>query len=352
MAERPVDLRSDTVTRPTPGMRRAIAEAEVGDDVFGDDPTVKTLEERIAALTGKAAALFVPSGAMGNQLAIHCLTRPSDEVVVERLSHVMLYEQGGIGANSGCATLALEGQGGRIEPRQITHGYEWPSDDHVARRSLVCLENTHNRYGGVVVPLAHLAAVAAAARSIDAGVHLDGARLWNASVATGIPIATWAGVADTVMMCFSKGLGAPVGSILAGPADVMRHARRVRKRWGGGMRQVGILAAAGLYALDHHVERLAEDHARARRLAAALRGPGRHVPEPETNIIAIELQDPALDRDTLLAEMDRRGVRMTDFGPNRIRAVTHLDIDDPQATQAAEVFQTVVAEKLPAHARS
>jgi len=154
------------------------------------------------------------------------------------------------------------------------------------------------------------------------------------------------------MMCFSKGLGAPVGSILAGPADLMRQARRVRKRWGGGMRQVGILAAAGLYALDHHVERLAEDHARARRLAAALRGPGRHVPEPETNIIAIELQDPALDRDTLLAEMERRRVRMTDFGPNRIRAVTHLDIDDAQATKAAEVFQTVVAEKLPTHARS
>jgi threonine aldolase len=352
MSERLIDLRSDTVTRPTPGMRRAIAEAVVGDDVFGDDPTVQELERRVAALAGKDAALFVPSGHMGNQLAIHCLTRPGDEVIADRESHVVLFEQGGMAANSGCMAHVLDAPAGRLDPAQMLAAAGDSRDDHVSRLSLVCLENTHNRAGGAVVPLAHLTAVANAARTIGARVHLDGARLWNASAATGVPIVTWAAVADTVMMCFSKGLGAPIGSILAGPSDVVRQARRARKRWGGGMRQVGILAAAALYALDHHVERLADDHARARRLAAALRGRGRNVPEPETNIVAIELVDPALDRDALLEDLERRGVGMVDFGPRRIRAMTHLDVDDAQVTRAAEVFQTVAAERLAAPARA
>jgi threonine aldolase len=348
----PIDLRSDTVTRPTPGMRRAIAEAVVGDDVFRDDPTVRALEDRISALTGKPAAVFVPSGTMGNQLAIHSLTRPGDEVIAERLSHIILYEQGGLGANSGCLAHPLDGPGGRIDPQQIVSAHRDSEDEHIARLSLVCVENTHNRSGGRVIPLAHVQTVAAAARSIGARVHLDGARLWNAAVASGVPIATWAGLVDTVTMCFSKGLGAPIGSMLAGPADVIHEARRARKRWGGAMRQVGILAAAALYALDHHVERLAEDHARARRLAARLRGPGRHVPEPETNIVAIELNDPALERDAVLAELERRGVAMIDFGADRIRAVTHLDVDDAQVDRAADVFQAVAAERLPAASRS
>jgi len=275
----------------------------VGDDVYGDDPTVTELERRVAALAGMEAALFVPTGTMGNQLAVHAQTRPGEEVLLEAQSHIYLNEQGGIAALSGCLAHPLGGEGGVLEPATIAAAVRaYSDDDHVARVSLLCLENTHNRHGGAIVPLARLEALSAAARERGLRVHLDGARLWNASVATGVPVREWAARVDSLTMCFSKGLGAPVGSILIGPGDLVRSARRTRKQWGGGMRQVGVLAAAALHALDHHVERLADDHARARRLATGLRAvPGVKVPEPETNIVMIECTAPALEREALLA---------------------------------------------------
>ena len=341
-----VDLRSDTVTRPTPGMRRAIADAEVGDDVFGDDPTVLELERRVAHLAGKEAALYVPSGTMGNQLAIRVLTERGDEVLVEDESHIILWEQGGLAANSGCLARPVHGERGALTPEMVEAALSDASDDHVARLSLVCLENTHNRAGGVIVPLERQRATAAAARARGLSVHLDGARLWNASVATDIPIAEWAAPADTVMMCFSKGLGAPIGSILVGPAAAIARARRVRKLWGGGMRQVGIIAAACLYALDHHVARLADDHRRARTLAAGLAAvPGVRAPVPDTNLVYVHLEGEALDPQAILAGLDARGVRMSQYGPRLLRAATHLDVDDRGIERAIEAFQEVSGER-------
>jgi threonine aldolase len=343
-----VDLRSDTVTRPTPAMRRAMAEAVVGDDVLGDDPTVQELERRIAALAGKEAALYVPSGTMGNQVAIKCHTEPGDEVLLERESHIFVYEQGGLGANSGCLAHVLEGERGVLLPEQVVAAVRaWTHDEHVARVRLVCLENTHNRAGGAIVPLGRLRAVAEVARAQDVAVHLDGARLWNASVATGIPVSDWAATADSVMMCFSKGLGAPVGSVLTGPGDFIRRARRVRKRWGGGMRQVGILAAACLHALDHHVERLAEDHAHARALAEGFaRAGGVRVVPPDTNIVIVDLEDRALDPAVLLRALEARGVRMLPFGARRLRAITHLDVDGAGIERAVAAFGEAVRSSV------
>jgi len=337
MALPSVDLRSDTVTRPTAAMRRAMAEAEVGDDVFGDDPTVIELERRVSALAGKQAALFVPSGTMGNQLAVHVQTRPADEVLLEAESHIYFYEQGGIAANSGCLAHPVNGAALRDD------------DDHVARVTLVCAENTHNRAGGAVVPLARLRELAALARERGLKLHLDGARLWNANVATGIPIADWAACADTVMMCFSKGLGAPVGSILTGPAETIRAARRARKRWGGGMRQVGILAAAALHAMDHHVARLADDHRRAKRLADGFASaPGARVIAPDTNIVFVDLDPSALDARAVVKGLGEHGVRMSAYGPRRVRAIAHLDVDDAGIERAIVAFHAVLAG--PAHA--
>jgi threonine aldolase len=343
-----VDLRSDTVTRPTPAMRKAIAEAVVGDDVFGDDPTVLELERRLATLTGKEAALFVPSGTMGNQLAVNAQIAPGDEVLLEAESHVFLYEQAGIAANSGGQTRTVVGERGALSPAQLESALR-DEDDHVARVRLVCMENTHNRQGGAIVPLERMRALSAAARERGVRVHLDGARLWNASVASGVPIRDWAATADTVMMCFSKGLGAPIGSILVGTAPVIRQARRVRKRWGGAMRQVGLLAAACLHALDHHVERLAEDHRRARVLAEGFAtAPGVQVIAPETNIVIATLEHASLDPAATHAALEAEGIRLWPFGARRLRAITHLDVDDAGIARAVEVFRQVVARQGPA----
>lgn len=349
MSQPAVDLRSDTVTRPTAAMRRAMAEAEVGDDVFGDDPTVQALERRVADLAGKEASLFVPSGTMGNQLAVNVLTKPADEVLLEAESHIYFYEQGGLAANSGCLAHPVRGERGVLPLDTLLAALREP-DDHVARVTLVCAENTHNRVGGAVVPLPRLRELAALARERGLKLHLDGARLWNAHVATGVPIADYAACADTVMMCFSKGLGAPIGSILTGSAEHVRAARRVRKRWGGGMRQVGILAAACLHALDYHVERLADDHRRAKRLAEGFAdAPGARVVAPETNIVFVDLSDPAPDAKTVVARLGERGVRMSAYGPRRVRAIAHLDVDDAGIERAIGAFREVLG--APAAAR-
>jgi threonine aldolase len=344
-----VDLRSDTVTRPTAAMRQVMADAVVGDDVLGDDPTVQELERRLAALTGKEAALFVPSGTMGNQIAVHVQVSPGDQVLLEADSHVFHYEQGGVAANSGALVKLVPSDRGAILPAQLEAAQGDETDDHIARLRLVCLENTHNRHGGAIVPLDRIRAIAAAAHERNIGVHLDGARLWNASVATGIPIRDWAAHVDTMMMCFSKGLGAPIGSILVGPADLLHEARRVRKRWGGGMRQVGILAAACLHAIDHHLDRLAEDHRRARLLAAGIAStPGVRVLEPETNIVMITLDHPALDPVALESALAEQGVLVLAFGGRRVRVMTHLDVDDAGVERAIDVFRQVVARQVPA----
>jgi threonine aldolase len=289
---------------------------------------------------------------MGNQLAVHVQTRPADEVLLEAESHIYFYEQGGIAANSGCLAHPVRGERG-VLPIDLLVAALRDDDDHVARVTLVCAENTHNRSGGAIVPLARLRELSALARERGLRVHLDGARLWNASVATGIPIADWAACADTLMMCFSKGLGAPVGSILVGAADVVRAARRTRKRWGGGMRQVGILAAAALHALDHHVARLTEDHRRARRLAEGFAAaPGARVIAPETNIVYVDL-DPvqAPDAKSIVARLAEHGVRMSAYGPRRVRAIAHLDVDDAGIEHAVEAFRTVL-EVTPAQRRT
>ena len=338
-----VDLRSDTVTRPTAGMRAAIAAALVGDDVFDDDPTVHALQDRVAALLGKERALFVPSGTMGNQAAIRSLTVPGDEVVLERDSHIFNYEAGGAAALSGVQLCPLAGTRGALDPAQVLAAVR-PDDVHNPVSRLLCLENTHQRSGGTVIGLAELTQTANAARERGMAVHLDGARLWNAIVATGVPAVRWAEPFDTVTTCFSKGLGAPVGSVLAGDAEVIARARRARKMFGGGMRQAGLLAAACLYALDHHVDRLADDHRRARSLAERIaRIPGLSIDPAAvaTNIVFFEVEDPAWDAASVVRAAGERGVRLSAYGPRTVRAVTHLDVDDAGIERAAAALEAL-----------
>src|SRR5262249_47082720 len=281
MATAPIDLRSDTVTRPTPGMRRAMAEAEVGDDVYGEDPTVRALEARVAERLGLEAAVFVPSGTKGNQVAIGVHTRPGEEVILEEGSHPFHYENGAIAALWGVQPRTVAGQRGIFGPGQIQAAFRG-RDDHLPRSRLLIIENTHNRGGGTVWKPVVFTDAMATARTLGLNVHLDGARLFNAEVAAGVPASTWARLTDSTTVCFSKGLGAPVGSVLAGSKDFIAEARRLRKRLGGGMRQAGILAAACLYAPDHHASRLPAEHQNARRLAPplpAISG-GRNPPDP------------------------------------------------------------------------
>jgi threonine aldolase len=322
-----VDLRSDTVTRPTPEMRRAMADAEVGDDGFGDDPTVNRLQEVFAERVGKEAALFVPSGTMANQIALRVLGRPGTVVFAGRHQHLLVREVGAAGVNGTAQIVALDDADGTIDPRQVA---EWASDARVgwAEPSAVCVEDTHGEAGGRVWPLERLQAVAA----VGLPVHLDGARLWNAAVASGTTMAERAELATTVTCCVSKGLGAPVGSLLAGPAEVIAAARVERKRLGGMMRQVGVLAAAGLVALER-VDRLADDHARAQRLAeaAAARWPGSvHPADVHTNIVRIAHPDPG----ALLRHLAEAGVLAVPGSASSVRLVTHADVDDDDIERA------------------
>jgi len=338
-----VDLRSDTVTRPGPEMRRVIAEAEVGDAVLGDDPTVAELERYAAELLGKERALFFPSGVMANTTALLVLGTPGTEAVIDAQGHIANYEEAAAAAWGGMLLRTVPTPDGLLTPALVAEAIR-PVSPYVLQTSLVCLENTHNSAGGRVMPLDQLRAVAGVARARGVKVHLDGARLPNASVATGVPMRDYAAPADTVMVALSKGLGAPVGSVLAGAAEVMDRAWRVRRRLGGGMRQAGILAAAGLYGLQRNLARLEEDHRRAKALASGLRDlPGLSVAVPETNIVMVDLVDPALDPGTLLGRLEPRGVRMVGFGPRRLRAVTHLDVDDAGIRRAIEAFGAAVA---------
>jgi threonine aldolase len=341
-----IDIRSDTVTRPTAAMRRAMAEAEVGDDVFGDDPTLRRLEERVAALTGKDAALYVVSGTMGNQLAIRAQVRHGDEVLLDKRCHIYDYEAGAAAAISGVQMYTIESDRGRMDPAAITLRASRGENDHYPPPTLLCLENTHHRSGGALVPLEALQAAAQAAHAKGLRVHLDGARLWNASVASGIPIARYAALADTVQMCFSKGLGAPVGSILAGPAEVVRRARRYRKMLGGGIRQGGVLAAACLYAMDHHIERLADDHARAQRLATALADlPGLDVSPArvDTNMVLVGITDPEDDADRAVARARAEGILVGRMDARLVRLAIHLDVDDAKLERVIETLRRVLS---------
>ncbi len=316
-----IDLRSDTVTRPTEAMRRAMAEAPVGDDVFGEDPTVNALEEYVAGLLGKEAAIYCPSGTMTNQIGLFVSTNRGEEVLLHEGAHVFVYEAGAPALLSGVQVRTLTGEAGIISPDALRATVR-PENVHFPRSRLLCLENTHNTAGGKVYPPEDFAAVAEEARALGLKVHLDGARLFNAAVATGVPAREWCAHTDTVSVCSSKGLGAPVGSLLVGSEEVIYEARRARKAFGGGMRQAGVIAAASLYAFEHHVERLAEDHERAKRLAAGLQSAGYAVEPPETNIVLVGVGD----AEGFLAALAREGVLATPAKAGYVRLCTHLDV--------------------------
>jgi threonine aldolase len=342
----PIDLRSDTVTRPSPGMRAAMAEAEVGDDVFGEDPTVRRLESRVAEMLGKDAAIFVPSGTMGNQLGVRVHCQAGDEFLCETQCHILFYEQGAYAQLFGIAAQPIDGDHGVLRVEQLMGRIRPLNNDHCVRTRLVCLENTHNRGAGRVQPYDNVAEICGWAADNGLARHLDGARLFNAVVATGISAADWAGHFDTISVCFSKGLGAPVGSALVGPADLIRQARRHRKALGGGIRQAGINAAGALYALEHNIDRLAEDHQNARILADVIRAtPGLKL-DPEvvdTNVVIFEV-DPELGTAAAFsARLRDEGVLMNANAPQRIRAVSHLDVSREQVQRAAQVLQETAA---------
>ena len=334
----PIDLRSDTVTQPTPGMREAMMQAALGDDVLGEDPTVRALEEKTAALFGLEAGLFCPSGTMTNQIAIRVQTQPQQEVICHRNAHIYLYEGGGIAYNSLASVRLLEGERGLLSAASIAEAIN-PEDIHYPETALVALENTMNKGGGACYARDEIEAIHAVCQQHGLPLHLDGARVFNALVATGESAATYGRYFDTISVCLSKGLGAPVGSVLLGSHDLVRRARRVRKVFGGGMRQSGFLAAAGIYALDHHVDRLVEDHRRAQALAEALAAQDyvAEVLPVETNIVIFSLQNqtPA----AFVATLQDRGVLAIPFGKRQVRMVTHLDVNDTQIDRAVEVFK-------------
>jgi threonine aldolase len=333
-----IDLRSDTVTRPTEAMRRAMLEAPVGDDVFGEDPTVNRLEAYVADLLGKEAALYAPSGTMTNQVGVQVNTNRAEEVLLHEGSHIFVYEAGAPAMLSGVQLRTLPGENGVIDPETVRAAVR-PEDVHFPRSRLLCLENTHNTSGGKVFPLEDFAAVAATAKELGLKVHLDGARLFNAQAATGVAASEWCAHADTVSVCSSKGLGAPVGSLLAGNEETIGVARRSRKAFGGGMRQAGIIAAASLYAFENHVDRLAEDHAHARKLAWGFREAGYEVREPETNLVLVAVDDPS----EFLLTLAREGVLATPGKPGFVRFCTHLDVGEREIEFAIRAAARIAA---------
>ncbi|HSE09722.1 MAG TPA: threonine aldolase family protein [Nocardioidaceae bacterium] len=336
MSDQLIDLRSDTVTKPTRAMRAAMAEAEVGDDVYAEDPTVLALEERVAAMFGKEAALFTPTGSMANVLAVRSVVGVGEEVLCESSAHIARAELGAHGAFTGLTMRTWTHERGGVDLSAIESLYAPDLGPFFVATKAISIENTHNFAGGTVLPVEDMRSLRAFANSVGAAVHLDGARLWNAHVASGVPLEEYGGLVDVLAVCLSKGLGAPVGSLLVGSADAVAEARIWRKRLGGGMRQVGILAAAGLYALDHHVERLAEDHDNARLLAEACDVDPAGV---ETNIVVVDVPDAA----AVVAAAREAGVLVGAVGPRTVRLVTHLDVSAAQAKEAAATLSTVLA---------
>jgi threonine aldolase len=331
-----IDMRSDTVTRPTPAMRQAMANAEVGDDVLDGDPTVRRLEQQVAELLGKDSALFFPSGTMANQAALWLLGRRGTEVLLDANAHILHWEVAGAAALCGLQPRPVATEGAVMRAADLARAVR-PSSPHAPSASLVCVENTHNGAGGKVTPVADLAAIRDAAGRAGLPVHMDGARLWNASAATGTPLNEFGACATTVMVSFSKGLGAPVGAVLAGPSEVMADGWATRKRFGGGMRQSGILAAAALYGIEHHRSRLGEDHEHARLFAAGVEGAGgARVVSPDTNIVMVDLPE-RVDAGTVVRRAADAGVLITPWSATRVRAVTHLDVSRAAVQQAASV---------------
>lgn len=342
-----IDLRSDTVTKPTDEMRKVMASAEVGDDVYGEDPSVNLLQEKVAELLGKEKALFVASGTMGNLVSILTHTHPGDEVILEANAHPFHYEAASAAAYGGVQFYPVPGKHGILTDEQVSRAIR-PKDPHYPKTRLICLENTHNRGGGKIYPLEETEKIRALADHHGISMHLDGARLFNASVATGIPTEAYCKPFDSVSICLSKGLGCPVGSVIAGSAEWIEAAHQSRKRLGGGMRQAGILAAAGIYALDHNIERLGEDHRHARVLADAI----SQIPlfeftpsSVETNIIVLPIHDPEIAPEDVVNRLQSEGVLAVPFGPGEIRLVTHLDITDKDINYTIEVFEKLFLPK-------
>jgi threonine aldolase len=340
----PIDLRSDTVTKPTAAMRAAMATAEVGDDVFGEDPTVNALEQRMASLFGKEAGLYCASGTMANQIALNAHTRPGDEVICDEGAHIYRYEGGGTMATSGCSVRLLHGDRGRFTAEQVATATSDPSNPHFPVSRLVVVENTSNRGGGSVWDLGEVQRIRKTCEAHGLALHLDGARIFNAMAVDGHSAAAWGAPFHSVSICLSKGLGAPVGSVLVGSTPYISAARRVRKRLGGGMRQAGILAAACIHALDHHVERLKDDHVRAKQLAGAIASLPyvERVLPVETNIV-ISVLLAGMDVKELLQKLRAQGILASEFGPSMVRMVTHLDIDDRACEQAIAAWRSLAS---------
>ena len=343
-----IDLRSDTVTQPSDGMRAAIASAPVGDDVYGDDPTVNSLEERVAGLFGKEAGLFCPTGSLANQLAIRTLVKPGEELLVETRSHIVRAELGAAATFSGITTRTWPSKDGLLvadDALAIAHENAGP---YLVSTAAIAVENTHNFGGGTVQPIAEIEKLSSQARARGIAMHLDGARIWNAHVASGTSFLEFGKHFDTISVCLSKGLGAPVGSVMLSTKARVAEARIWRKRYGAGMRQVGILAAAGHYALDKNIERLAEDHARAKKIATALHAVDSSVVDPakvETNIVGLELSKIGITAADLAARCKDAGLWISALGPHYARLVTHLDFTDVQCDEAIEILKRALVAK-------
>lgn len=344
-----IDLRSDTVTQPTAAMREAIASAAVGDDVYGDDPTVNSLEELVAALFGHESALFCPTGSLANQLSIRTLVKPGEELLVETRSHIVRAELGAAATFSGITTRTWPAEDGLLraeDPLAIAHENAGP---YLVSTKAIAVENTHNFGGGTVQPIAEIEKLSVAARARGIAMHLDGARIWNAHVASRISFAEYGKHFDTISVCLSKGLGAPVGSLMISTKERIQEARIWRKRYGAGMRQVGILAAAGHYALDHNIARLAEDHDRAQKIAVALAAIDSSLVDPKkvaTNIVGLELSKIGITAAELASRCKEAGLWISALGPHYARLVTHLDFDDAQCDQAIEILQVILKSAL------
>jgi threonine aldolase len=336
----PIDLRSDTVTRPTPAMRKAMADAEVGDDVFGEDPSVNRLQDRVAEILGTEAALFVPTGTMGNQICLAAQSRPGDEIILDENAHILNYEGGGPAFLSGLLVRALKGAHGLLTADQIADVIHPPGNAHVAPTTIISVENTHNRSGGTIYELSELKRIRELAAKHDIRVHMDGARVWNATIASGLKESDFAAQADSISVCFSKGLGAPVGSAAAGTKDMLRRAHRYRKIFGGGMRQAGVLAAAALYALENHRERLVEDHQKAAILARELTQHPKLVIEApvQSNILIIKLHNTEQRGAQLAEKCGQDGVLFFATGKQTFRLVTHLDVPVQAMKTAADII--------------